>query len=114
MRRLHSCFLLLIALWLPMQAAAAWAMPFCHHAAAEQPAHGSGLCHEHADAATQPAAADHDCDNCEMCHLASAGYLPVAAIDAFGAAESVQASRLQYIPPGHITEPPQQPPRRSN
>jgi uncharacterized membrane protein len=116
MRRLHSYLLILIALWLPLQAAAAWAMPFCRHAAAEQAAQATEHCHAQAAAAAQPAAAtDLDCDNCEMCHLASAGYL-LAAADAgvFGAAASVQVPRLKPASPSHIAEPPQQPPRRSN
>lgn len=116
MRRQWSYLLILIALWLPLQAAAAWAIPFCRHAAVEQAAQATEHCHEHAAAAAEPvAASDLDCDNCEMCHLASAGYL-LAAADAgsFGAAARVLVPRLKPVSPGHLAEPPLLPPRRSN
>jgi hypothetical protein len=109
MRRLNSFLLILVALWLPLQAAAAWTMPLCRHAAereaAQQAQAGAAYAHCHegmaaADDAPAPAA-DLGCDNCGICHLTSAGYMPVLV------------ARPVTAPPSHIGEPPQQPPRRS-
>lgn len=115
MRRQRSYLLILIALWLPLQAAASWAMPFCRHVAVEQAAHATEHCHELAEAAASPAAGGLDCDNCEICHLAGAGYL-LAAVDIGlpGTMANVLVPRLKPASPSHIAEPPQQPPRRSN
>lgn len=121
--------LLITALWLPLQAVAAVAMPFCRHAA-EQAVPAETLMHEehcpgHAVEAglssgsmvATSVAADsgcaQDCDGCELCHLASAGYLLPAVPTATSlppahdfAANPVLAS------PSFIPEPPQHPPRR--
>ncbi|MHB1429416.1 MAG: hypothetical protein ACYC5U_05270 [Rhodocyclaceae bacterium] len=108
MRRLKSLFLILLALWLPLQAAAAVTMPFCRHApepAAAEAAH----CHEQV---ANAAASDIDCDNCGLCHLASAGFL-LAPTDTFPLhAASIQVPKLTTASASHIPEPPQQPPRR--
>ena len=109
MRRLKSLLLILIALWLPIQAAAAVTMPFCRHAP-EPVAAAATHCHEQL---VEPVAAgDIDCDNCSMCHLASAGFL-LAPTDASPPhAASIQVPKLQAASASHIPEPPQQPPRR--
>lgn len=115
MRRIRSILMILLALWLPLQAVAAWAMPFCAHAAAAvsedaqaMPAH----CHHEAEAAPASTAAGFDCDNCGMCHLASAGYL-------FASAQPLAispAAAKPLFPPlmshrSYIGDPPQHPPR---
>lgn len=124
MRRLNSCLLILLALWLPLQAAAAWTMPLCRHAAAQQArqeaaqqmtAAAHGHCHEAATPAEQPpAAADLGCDDCAICHLSSAGYLFAATAEPSAPPlRDVLAAQPLPAPPSHIGEPPQQPPRPS-
>jgi hypothetical protein len=114
--------LLITALWLPLQAVAAVAMPFCRHAV-EQAAAADAMAHEehcpgHAmesAAVAVPVAIDcaQDCDGCELCHLASAGYMPAAAPAAarLPATRDFQA-RPVLASPSFISEPPQHPPRR--
>lgn len=115
MRRAKCLLLILIALWLPLQAAAAVTMPFCRHApeqmAQQTTAQPAAHCHEQAD--DSAAAADNfSCDNCEMCHLATAGYL-LSALEALPPlAANILVPRLQFASASHIPEPPQQPPRR--
>lgn len=124
MRRLKSYLLILIALWLPVQAAAAVVMPFCSHAGdptVQATANAPAPCHEHAapaapatNSAGGEGASDLGCDNCEMCHLASAGYIPSAAVSlpVLEASSFVAKQVLASI--SHIAEPPQHPPRRLN
>jgi len=112
--------LLITALWLPLQAVAAVAMPFCRHAA-EQAAAADAMTHEehcpgHAmESAAVPAAidCDQDCDGCELCHLASAGYMPAAAATAV---QPLVGRDFQLRPVlasrSFVPEPPQHPPRR--
>lgn len=110
MRQFKSFLLILIALWLPIQAAAAVTMPFCRHAA-EPVATEAAHCHEQMDASTNAAGAI-DCDNCQMCHLATAGFL-LAATEALPLlAMSILVPKLALVSASHIPEPPQQPPRR--
>lgn len=109
MRRLKSFFLILIALWLPIQAAAAVTMPFCRHAAEAAVAEAA---HCHDQVAESVAASAVDCDNCAMCHLATAGFLLTAAATLPLRVESVLVAMLKPISASHIPEPPQQPPRR--
>ncbi len=115
MRRLKSFFLVLIALWLPLQAAAAVTMPFCRHAmetlVTEEAA--SHPCHQMVDEGVT-LSADVACDNCEMCHLATAGYLLAATEAVPPLAASILVPRLKSVSASHIPEPPQQPPRRLN
>jgi hypothetical protein len=116
MRRFKSCLLILVALWLPLQAAAAVTMPFCRHAAEqvalEETMQAAAHCHEQvADAATV-AADDFACDNCQMCHLATAGYLLSARETLPPLAANILVSRLEPVSASHIPEPLQQPPRR--
>lgn len=108
MRRIKSFLLILLALWLPIQAAAAVTMPFCRHAP-EPAVIEAPHCHEQA---ADSAAAAVDCDNCGLCHLASAGFL-LAPTDAFALhAASILVPRPTMASASHIPEPPQQPPRR--
>ena len=124
MRRwLRHLPLLITALWLPLQAVAGMAMPLCQHAAeraaaldAAAPAAHGEHCSGHAGDDAPPAgnaAADMDCDNCEICHFAASGYL----LPAESVAASIPAGR-DFTPrpllasPSFIPEPPQQPPKR--
>lgn len=122
MRRIKSFLLILIALWLPVQTAAALAMPFCGHAgepsAQAMVADSPAPCHEHVVPAADPASgagvSDLGCDNCEMCHLASAGYLPSAAVSLPVLVASGFVTKQVLASISHIAELPQQPPRRLN
>jgi len=109
MRRIKSYLLILVALWLPLQAAAAVTMPFCRHAAEQVVTEAH--CHEQANEIST-AASDFNCDNCAMCHLASAGFLLAASETMSPLAMSVLVPKLELVSASHIPEPPQQPPRR--
>jgi hypothetical protein len=116
MHRCKSYLLILCALWLPLQAAAALTMPFCSHAgeastqvaAVPSPEH----CHEHDGAAGKSSTGDLGCDNCGMCHLASAGYIPSAAAVLPAPVASSFVAQPVFVSTSHISEPPQHPPRR--
>lgn len=115
MRRLQSVFLILIALWLPLQSAAAVTMPFCRHAqdqlAQQQAGQMATHCHEHEQTeASSVSALGVDCDNCEMCHLATAGYLLAASEQMPPLATSILVPGQKLASASHIPEPPQQPP----
>jgi hypothetical protein len=109
MRRFKSYLLILLALWLPIQAAAAATMPFCCHVP-EPVATEAAHCHEQVMATV--AVSDIDCDNCQMCHLASAGFLLTAAAPLPPLTLNVLVPKLELASASHIPEPPQQPPRR--
>jgi hypothetical protein len=109
--------LLITALWLPLQAVAAIAMPFCRHAADHAAMAEAVLaeshCSGHAASDAAAAAGDQDCDGCELCHLASAGYmLPAAAAAAHVVPARDFTARPVLASPSFIPEPPQHPPRR--
>jgi hypothetical protein len=117
MRRFNSFLLIFIALWLPLQAAAAVVMPFCRHAAERQevqsvvresPAH----CHNQVLDDTGTVPTDLGCDNCEMCHLATAGYLPATHMPLPLLMAAPFVAKQVFASPSHISEPPQHPPRR--
>lgn len=126
MRRLKSLLLMLLALWLPLQAAAAVTMPFCRPAAAPESgpvaasvatpsasAEPTPHCHELHD--QPPLTGDlpfDNCDNCEICHLASAGFLLAIGPAATPATVSILVPHAALASASHIPEPPQQPPRR--
>ncbi|WP_131110441.1 hypothetical protein [Sulfuricystis thermophila] len=113
MRRIQSLLMILISLWLPIQAAAAVTMPFCRHAP-EQAVTAAAHCHEQAAEQVAPAkVGDLDCDNCTLCHLACTGFL-LAAVSATPSplTASILVPKLQPAMSSHIPEPPQQPPRR--
>lgn len=91
-------------------------MPFCRHAAAqttESLAQDEFHCHESLPQAADPSAGI-DCDDCEMCHLATAGYLPATVASLMPEATSVLVALPSAAPPSHVADPPQQPPRRLN
>lgn len=122
MRGIKSFLLILIALWLPLQAAAAWTMPLCRHAAVREAAEQAAAMELHAHCHEQAAASDDDtvaadlgCDNCATCHLSSAGYLLAATAGnpALPLTDGLVALPSP-LPPSHIGEPPQQPPRRTS
>jgi hypothetical protein len=119
MRRFKSFLLILISLWLPLQAAAAVAMPFCRHAVEraaqlEATVQPSAHCHEQAGVVAGAVTAELDCDNCEMCHLATAGYLPVSFDVLPLLTASVMVAQQVLASPSFIAVPPQDPPRRLN
>jgi hypothetical protein len=120
--RFVRLLLLFAALWLPVQTMAAMSMPLCRHAQeqgmAAMTAEDSAAtmpCHEaHQAAAADQAVHDSGCDNCDMCHLASSGFIP-SALMAQGLMPVGHHYALPAIkaPPSHIAEPPQHPPRSS-
>jgi hypothetical protein len=122
-RRIHLFLLLITALWLPLQAVAAIAMPFCRHAA-EQALQQGVVAHEDhcpghagAEATTTDndgsASSGQDCDGCELCHLASAGYLMPSVVTPVGVPPARDFVAQPFLAsPSFIPEPPQQPPRR--
>jgi hypothetical protein len=118
MCRYKSLLLIFIALWLPLQAAAAWAMPFCRHVPQSAQAgvmHSEAHCHEQqGDVPAGKVTADPDCDNCEMCHLASAGYIPPTPVSLPLPGAGVFVAQQVLASPSFIPVPPQDPPRRLN
>lgn len=118
MGRLKNILLILLAVWLPIQASAAMAMSLCRHTTApatEEATH----CQAHLAQSAQSVAMavvdqenDTACDNCALCHLASAGFLlgPNESFPLHSA--SILVPRLIAASASHIPEPPQQPPRR--
>ena len=114
------------ALWLPVQTMAGMVMPLglmlqdqgSQVAATEQAAQAHP-CHEaaagqtdRADPGVQTGTHDSTCGNCEICHLACAGFMPSAL-----PATNLVPSSPRYVQPAlaapasHIAEPPQHPPR---
>lgn len=86
MPRLRNLFLLLIALWLPIQSVVAYAMPFCTHGetghvamAQDQPQHDHAV-HDAKHNEQGPIVAWANCDQCGVCHLACASFLGTAAM----------------------------------
>jgi hypothetical protein len=114
--RFARFLLLFTALWLPVQTMAALSMPRCQHAQEQAAAslvaeHGAMPCHE---AAAQDQAPNHDagCDNCEMCHIASTGFMPSTALTTGLVSAGIHyAMPAVAAPASHIAEPPQHPPR---
>ena len=116
--RIARFLLLVAALWLPVQTSAAMSMPLCSHARQQALAvtdHAAAMeagapCHE--TAIPDQAAHDAGCDNCQICHMAGAGFMPSTASPT-GLVPAANAYSLPAImaPPSHISEPPQQPPR---
>jgi hypothetical protein len=114
--------LLFAAFWLPVQAIAATAMPFCRHGEAHGQTHATaamaGMAQgmEHCPLHDTPAPDDHgmNCDDCGFCHLAGAGFMPATRHDpaALPASRDFQ-SRPEQVPASAITEPPQYPPKRA-
>lgn len=106
------------AFWLPLQAIAATAMPFCRHGEAHRavPPVVAADPMEHCAMHGAPAADDHglNCDDCGFCHLAGAGFMPAAA-----PAAAVPPSHPDFqswpelAPAGVVPEPPRYPPKRT-
>lgn len=116
--RFARFLLLFAALWLPVQTMAALSMPLCRHAqehvtAAVKMDSSAMESHGH-EAAAPDQSAQHDvgCDNCELCHLACAGFMPSTPL-----VTSLVTAGHSYTlppvtaPPSYIAEPPQHPPR---
>jgi hypothetical protein len=115
-RWFHVLPLLVAAFWLPFQAVAAMAMPFCRHGEAHRMAPADQVDAQHCHMQEQPAGSDEhapSCDNCEFCHLAAAGFMPtpeyVAAVISLG---RDFRSHVVLAPASALPEPPQQPPKR--
>jgi hypothetical protein len=109
--------LFVAALWLPFQAIAATAMPFCRHGEAHKMmAMADDAVVEHCPMHDQqPAPPDHGmgCDDCGFCHLAAAGFMPTPEriADVIPAGRDFRADAS--LAPASVTlEPPQQPPKR--
>lgn len=114
MYRLKNILLILLAVWLPIQASAAMAMSLCRHTTAPATKEAT---HCQAHMSQQSVGVvdlenDTACDNCALCHLASAGFLlgPNETFPLYSA--SILIPRLITASASHIPEPPQQPPRR--
>lgn len=116
--RFARFLLMFAALWLPVQSMAGLVMPPCAYgqgdAAAVAMAQGEAAsampCHE---AMTGEQVGHQDCcDNCGVCYLASAGFMPSADV-ATGLLPAGHHHALPAIlaPRSHIGEPPQHPPR---
>lgn len=116
MRRLVALALMLL---LPLQVWAGIVMPFCKCAATPSHMTLSQHCHDDAHAIHQPDAGgdrtSHDsgslnCDKCDLCHLACAGFLPgtpspALSLDGESAPERSDLPLTSVIP-----EQPQRPP----
>lgn len=113
MRRIKSCLLILITLWLPIQAAAAATMPFCQHMQQQAQAEVTP-CHEQAvEAAALTTAADIDCTHCGICYLAGSGFLlAMGRPDIKLPAAHILVPVEQPAMLSHIGEPLRQPPKR--
>jgi len=118
--------LLLAALWLPLAAVAAVAMPFCggqvmemaHQATAD---HGAMDHHEGHHGSTSPTMGDEapadpfaagDCDQCGFCHLACSGLIAVTELrHATFTGSHVQQSRPARLADQATPEALRRPPR---
>jgi len=110
MRRLKALFLILVALWLPVQTAGAVVMPL-------QFAQEEGVsCHLHDEEAMAEVAAETagECDDCRICHLAAAGFLLAASVSQPMPLADALIALPTASPSSHIGDPPQQPPRPSH
>jgi hypothetical protein len=116
-----SCWLRLLplfiaALWLPLQAVAAIAMPFCRHGEAHKMVATEQIAAEHCHMQVPQAGTDDhalSCDNCEFCHLAAAGFMPTHEhVAAVIPADRDFRKDVLRPPASNIPEPPQQPPKR--
>jgi hypothetical protein len=120
MTRFARFLLMFAALWLPVQTMAGLAMPLCQHG---QDQAAAGAMHYGDEASAMPcheagpddqAAHQDGCDNCEVCHLAGAGFMPSA-----DTAAGLMPAGHRYVlpavltPRSHIAEPPQHPPRNA-
>ncbi len=110
--RFTRYLLLFVALCLPMQAMAGLSMSLCQHAREQATQPEAMPCHEAAAQDQQVQGYDAGCDNCEMCHIAGAGFMPSAAVTSgLVPVGHHYAMPVVAAPPSHIAEPPQHPPR---
>jgi hypothetical protein len=112
--------LFLAALWLPFQAVAAVSMPFCRHGEAhktmalvEDAATDHCAMHGEPSPSDQQAERGLGCDDCGVCHLLAAGFMPSTgrAAAVIPVAQDYRAD-VPLAPASAIPEPPQQPPKR--
>lgn len=111
--------LFVAALWLPFQAIAATAMPFCRHGEAHQTKamveEAMDHCAMHGEQSPPDQQADHSlgCDDCGVCHLLAAGFIPTAE-QATGILPVAQeyCADVPLRTTSATPEPPQQPPKR--
>jgi hypothetical protein len=110
--RFARFLLLFAALCLPVQAMAGLSMSLCRHAQDLATQAEAMPCHEAMAQDHQAPGHDAGCDNCEMCHIAGAGFMPSAAMTA-GLVPAAYDYAVPPVaaPPSHIAEPPQHPPR---
>lgn len=102
---LRRLLVVLLMLWLPIQTASAVIMPFCAHALGAQVPQLESATSAEAHCALHDAldgsSALHDdanCDQCALCHLACAGFMPVSLVPTgSAAASSVATGRLLHL-----------------
>ena len=120
--RLARFLLIFTALWLPLQAVEGMTMNLGMpktQALAQQEEIAADACplHHHAadSAPAMPQPPDKKaCDNCGVCHLAGAAYIPMTEVVATILPASHGFAILPAVErPSHIPEPPQYPPRRA-
>ncbi len=112
--------LFVAALWLPFHAVAAVTMPFGGQGAAHRTmAMAMTMAEDAFDHCAmhgkQPAPAKHGqgCDQCGVCHLMAAGFMPSAEqVAVFIAPARDYRADVPPTPASVIPEPPQQPPKR--
>jgi hypothetical protein len=109
--------LFLAALWLPFQAVAAVSMPLCRHGEAHRTTALVEAAMEHCAMhdQQQTGSVDHGlaCDDCGVCHLLAAGFIPTAEQAAAVIPVAQDYRAVVSLPPASATpEPPQQPPKR--
>lgn len=93
MRRFRFCVIGLLMAWLPLQAIAAVAMPFCPHARAAGQAQVLGAAHQRHENHSAPGQHHHQheahhhaqgslqhCNNCGACNLACAPAVPASPL----------------------------------
>lgn len=116
--RFARLLLIFTAVLLPLQAVAGMTMKMAPAAAVHEQDAAEEACPYHRHDAGTPAkpqpSQQQACDNCGICHLAAAGYMPVAVVVA-----AFVPTAQAYVPmpaierPSHIPEPPQYPPKRA-
>ncbi len=116
-RRLRLLVAFLAALALPLQVVAGLTMPFCELGQSMQQASADdggmtmpGDCPMHGHHAPSTSQAG---SHCGFCQLAATGFMPTGESKApVLRSVAAYAAATEAVPPSHISEPPQQPPRR--
>lgn len=114
--RLVRLLVLFAALWLPLQAVSAIAMPYCKHGAPQsmQQMNADNMHCEHGGNPAQPRqkTGSHACDDCGLCHLAGSGAILISSPVPTGLAAAHDYALPAERPlVSHIPELPQRPPR---